>query len=92
MGVKTPAGNGRSPFRLFALAVLLVTPVCGTPAQEPAAPEKLPLTPTEQEAYLDGLIRNAPKDWAHGKNWVLIKPYLLGRNVTSPIARTVCPG
>lgn len=73
---------------LFALAATLAGLAF---AQQLAPPQRLPFTPAEQEAYLDGLIRNAPKDWAHGKNWVLIQPYLVGRNVTQPISRTVCP-
>lgn len=82
----------RAYFGGLALA-LFAALCCATQTQQPAAsPARLPFSASEQESYLDGLIRQAPSDWAHGKNWVLIKPYLIGRNVTEPVARTVCPG
>jgi hypothetical protein len=73
---------------LFALAAALAGESF---PQQPPTPERLSFSPAEQEAYMDGLIRNAPKDWTHGKNWVLIQPYLIARNVTQPISRIVCP-
>ena len=75
---------------------LLAAFCCQAQSQPQSQPQlasvRLPLSAVEQQGYLDGLIQNAPSDWAHGKNWVLIKPYLIGRNVTEPVARTVCPG
>ena len=75
---------------MLALA-LLAALRCLAQIQEPAG-TRLPFSAAEQQGYLDGLVQNAPTGWAHGKNWVLIKPYLIGRNVTEPVARTVCPG
>jgi hypothetical protein len=75
-----------------ALALCLLPAFCcRAQAQQPVV-LRLPFSVVEQQGYLDGLIRNAPSDWAHGKDWVLIQPYLIGRNVTEPVARTVCPG
>lgn len=74
-----------------AALVILAAFALDAPAQQPAPPERLPFASAEQAAYLDGLIQDAPSDWPHGKNWVLIQPYLVGRNVTQPISRTVCP-
>jgi hypothetical protein len=51
----------------------------------------MPLAHPDQDAYLKDLIRSAPKGWAHGKNWVLISPYVLGRNVTERSVQTLCP-
>jgi hypothetical protein len=84
---------GRKASALVRLLVFVLAAALADEAfsQQPTAPQRLPLTVAEQGAYMDGLIRNAPKDWAHGKNWVLIQPYLVGRNVTQPISRTVCP-
>jgi hypothetical protein len=64
---------------------------CLAQDQPPASAQRLPFSATDQQRYLDGLIQNAPADWAHGKHWVLVQPYLIGRNVTRPISRTVCP-
>ncbi len=90
MGAKSSARKTCPAFCLAALAlfILLRAPAH---AQEPASSLRLPFTAAEQEKYLDTLIRNAPRDWAHGKNWVLIQPVVLGRNVTQPFPRTVCP-
>ncbi len=73
-----------APFLLLALS-------CFAQTRQSASPQRLPFSISEQEAYLDDLIRSAPNTWQHGKNWVLIAPYVVGRNVTQPIARTVCP-
>lgn len=75
---------------LFLLALLFAFPCLGQ-AQQPASPQRQPFSLSEQEAYLDALIRNAPRTWQHGKNWVRIEPYVIGRNVTQPVARMVCP-
>jgi hypothetical protein len=80
----------RSRFSEFALAFFAAVS-CPAQAQQPALAERLPFSAIEQENYLDGLIQNAPTDWAHGKHWVLIQPYLVGRNATRPISRLVCP-
>lgn len=76
---------------LFMVALGLLA-ASGLPAQTQPASVRLPFSLQDQQNYLDSLIQNAPSDWAHGKNWVLITPYLIGRNVTEPVARTVCPG
>lgn len=76
--------------RVLLLAFLAALP-CSTTAQQPPSPPRFALMPSEQEAYLGGLIRNAPSTWGHGKDWVLIEPFLLGKTVTEPVARTVCP-
>ncbi|SRR5579871_145161 len=78
--------------RLFMLVLGFLVAFCTTAQTQQSAPVRLPFSPAEQQGYLQGLIQNAPSDWAHGKNWVLIQPYLIGRNVTEPVARTVCPG
>ena len=75
---------------LFALS-LLVALSCFAQTRQPASPQRLPFSISEQETYLDDLIRSAPSTWQHGKNWVLIEPYIVGRNVTQPAARSVCP-
>ena len=59
--------------------------------EQPGSAQRVPFSDSEQEAYFDGLIRNAPKAWQHGKNWVRIEPYVIGRYVTQPVARIVCP-
>jgi hypothetical protein len=82
----------RPHFPGLALALFAALP-CPVQAQQSAAsPQRLALSAAGQQSYLDSLIQNAPTDWAHGKKWVLIQPYLVGRNVTQPVARTVCPG
>ena len=75
---------------LFAMSLFLALS-CFARTQQDASPQPLPFSISEQEAYLDDLIRSAPSAWKHGKNWVRIEPYVIGRNVTQPIARTVCP-
>lgn len=80
----------RSHFFGFALAFFAAFACLGQD-QQPVSAQRLPFSAAEQESYLGSLIQNAPADWAHGKHWVLIQPYLIGRNVTRPIARTVCP-
>ena len=73
------------------MAAFLAAIPCSATAQQPPSPPRFALPAAEQEAYLDGLIRNAPSSWGHGKDWVLIEPYLLGKTVTEPVAKTVCP-
>ena len=80
----------RACFFGFALAFFAAF-ACLAQDQPPASAQRLRFSATDQQSYLDGLIQNAPADWAHGKHWVLIQPYLIGRNVTRPISRTVCP-
>ena len=75
---------------LFALSLLLSLSSFAQ-TQQAASPQRLPFSVSEQETYFDDLIRSAPSTWKHGKNWVLIEPHVIGRNVTQPTARTVCP-
>ncbi len=77
----------------FLFSFLLALPCFGQAqqTQRPNSAQRLPFSASEQEAYLDGLIRNVPSKWDHGKNWVRIEPFVVGRNVTQPIARMVCP-
>jgi hypothetical protein len=75
---------------LFAVSLLLGLS-CLAQISEPSSPQRLPFSNSEEAAYLDDLIRNAPSTWQHGKNWVRIEPYVVGRNVTQPAARSVCP-
>jgi len=85
----------RKQFCLLAVlfSLLFALPCFGQAQQteQPDSAQQLPFSNSEQEAYLDGLIRNAPSAWDHGKNWVRIEPYVVGRNVTQPTARIVCP-
>ena len=84
--------NQRTAMRKYLFAASFLLALSGfAQTEQPALPQRLPFSISEQEAYLDDLIRSAPSNWKHGKNWVLIDPYVLGRNVTQPIARTVCP-
>ena len=87
-GIQRRKGNPRAPF--LAL-VLFAGSSCLARAEQRALPQRLPFTAAEQEAYLDGLIRNAPSEWKHGKNWVFIDPYVLGRSGSQPGDQIVCP-
>lgn len=80
----------RSHFFGFALSFFAAFG-CLAQDPQPGSTQRLPFSAAEQGGYLDSLIQNAPADWAHGKHWVLIQPYLIGRNVTRPVSRTVCP-
>jgi hypothetical protein len=90
MGGGTQIRKAESPILLFAL-ILFAAFACLAQVQRPALPLRLPFTAAEQQAYLDGLIRNAPSKWKHGKNWVFIDPYVLGRTISPPDGKTICP-
>ncbi len=90
MGARIETRKAES--RVFLLSLILFAVFSGLArAQQLALPQRLPFTAAEQDAYLDSLIRNAPKNWDHGKNWVFISPYVLGRTISPPDGKTICP-
>lgn len=90
MGVRSHLRAIEPVGHFILLAVLAAVPVTAR-AQQASQSQRTPLARPDQDAYLKDLIRSAPKGWAHGKDWVLISPYVLGRNVTERSIKTLCP-
>jgi hypothetical protein len=89
MGERSHLARAKPVAHLVVLTLFAALP-CAPQAQQPGS-SSAALARPDQDAYLEDLIRSAPKDWAHGRSWVLITPYVLGRNVTEPSAKTLCP-
>lgn len=90
MRAKSHLAKG-APIAGLVLLALFASLPCATHAQQATPPQRIVLAGPDRDTYLEDLVRNAPKAWPHGKNWVQISPYVLGRNITEPSVKTLCP-